>query len=252
MRSQRIETTNTFARRWRRLEKKMRIGSTQQNNRGDVWLAFQTGATSLMKLQQSTKRKLLRGALLAVLVACCTMNVSASEFASNGDADLWQALRTRTAFVLLRHAIAPGTGDPDHFLLDDCSTQRNLSAVGRKQAAALGEQFRKNGIQAARVFSSRWCRCLETAELLKLGSVEKLPELDSFFQQYERRDSQTERLRVWISHQKFNQPAVLVTHQVNITALTGFYPSSGELVFAKRSVSGEISFLGSIKTEGGR
>ena len=194
----------------------------------------------------------LRGWRIAILLACFTMGVSASGLASNGDADLWQALRMRTAFVLLRHGIAPGFGDPDHFLLGDCSTQRNLSDVGRKQAAAIGEHFRNNGIQMARVFSSRWCRCLETAELLELGPVEKLPELDSFFQQYERRDSQTENLRAWISKQEFDQALVLVTHQVNITALTGFYPASGELVFAKRSASGEISFLGSIKTERGK
>jgi hypothetical protein len=79
--------------------------------------------------------------------------------------------------------------------------------------------------------------------------VEVLPHLNSFFQQYERRESQTENLRQWIDIQSLEQTVVLVTHQVNITSLTGFYPSSGELVIVNRSKSGELSVMGSIKTD---
>ena len=173
----------------------------------------------------------------------------ASGWSTEGEAGLWNDLKTGRSFVLLRHAIAPGTGDPENFTLGDCSTQRNLSDAGREQAAAIGELFRENGIDNARLFSSQWCRCRETAVLLKLGTVDELPYLNSFFQRYQQRDIQTQEIKEWLSGQRFEGPLVLVTHQVNITALTGFYPSSGELVFASRSDGGHISVLGTIKTE---
>ena len=81
----------------------------------------------------------------------------------------------------MRHATAPGTGDPAEFQLDDCATQRNLSAVGREQARATGARLRAAGITSAEVYSSQWCRCLETARLLGLGEVLELPALNSFF-----------------------------------------------------------------------
>ena len=127
-------------------------------------------------------------------------------------------------FVLLRHATAPGTGDPAHFKLGKCSTQRNLSKDGISQAVKIGEHFRANGIDKARVFSSQWCRCLETAKLLGLGTVEELPVLNSFFQKYEREELQTQMLKEWLAEQDLSEPLVLVTHQVNITALTKVYP----------------------------
>lgn len=186
---------------------------------------------------------------LVVLLACTAIIYPVSGTCSENEADLWNSLRQGSSFVLLRHAVAPGTGDPDNFVLGNCLTQRNLSATGREQAAAIGAQFRGNRVQKARVLSSQWCRCLETADLLKLGPVEELPLLNSFFRYYERSGQQTRKLEEWLGRQDFTRPLVLVTHQVNITALTNLYPLSGELVFATRLASGEISFLGSIKTE---
>jgi len=180
---------------------------------------------------------------------CITILYPVSGFSAEGQAGLWAALKTSNSLVLLRHATAPGMGDPEYFDAEDCSTQRNLSDAGRKQATAIGELFRVHGIENARVLSSQWCRCLETATLLNLGSVEVLPHLNSFFQQFERRESQTENLRQWIDKQSLRQTVVLVTHQVNITSLTGVYPSSGELVIVNRSKSGKLSVMGSIKTD---
>ena len=128
-------------------------------------------------------------------------------------------------------------------------TQRNLSDVGREQVTAIGNQFQKNHIQQARVFSSQWCRCLETGDLLGLGPVEELSLLNSFFQYYERSGLQTRKLQEWLGKQNYKRPLLLITHQVNITSLTNFYPASGELVFATMLESGKISFLGSIKTD---
>jgi phosphohistidine phosphatase SixA len=184
-----------------------------------------------------------------VILACVIVLCPVSGFSSNDNTTvLWKELKAGNTLVLLRHALAPGMGDPDHFKLGDCSTQRNLSDNGRMQAAAIGDMFRLHGIETATVFSSQWCRCLETAKLLKLGPVEPLPILNSFFQQYERADSQTQNLQEWISKQSLAEPVVLVTHQVNITSLTGVYPSSGELVVVKRSKPGKLTVLGTITT----
>jgi phosphohistidine phosphatase SixA len=162
---------------------------------------------------------------------------------------LWDALRSGTHLAIMRHATAPGTGDPANFNLRDCSTQRNLSDEGRAQATQIGARFRANGITAARVFSSQWCRCLETARLLGLGVVEELPLLNSFFADSEQRDPQTGALKTWLAGQDLERPIVLVTHQVNITALTGVYPDSGEIVVLGRSEKGEFTVAGRIEAE---
>jgi phosphohistidine phosphatase SixA len=174
---------------------------------------------------------------------------STPVLSSEGDAVLWNSLRSAEHFALLRHAIAPGTGDPPGFMLGSCQTQRNLSQEGQAQAAKIGKLFRENRIQSAQVFSSQWCRCLETAKLLELGSVQTLAFLNSFFNNYEYRESQTQKLTGWLHEQNLEQPLVLVTHQVNITALTNIYPSSGELVIVRRSKTGEFAVVGTIKTK---
>ena len=148
--------------------------------------------------------------------------------------------------VLLRHAIAPGFGDPENFQVEDCTTQRNLSEDGRQQARSIGNAFRQNGITQAQVFSSQWCRCLDTAELLNLDEVQSLPLLNSFFQNHQRREPQTEALRQWLLQQPVTTPLILVTHQVNITALTGVTPASGEMVVITIEPSGKLVVLGNL------
>ncbi len=182
--------------------------------------------------------------VLALGLLCTAAGVSAAE-----NAALWTALRSGGHVALLRHALAPGTGDPPEFALRDCSTQRNLSEEGRNQAARIGARLRANGIHKTRVYSSQWCRCLETARLLELGPVEELAVLNSFFERYENRGPQTQALKEWLARQDLDAPLVLVTHQVNITALTNSSAASGEMVIIRRSKSGEISVVGSIETD---
>jgi broad specificity phosphatase PhoE len=144
--------------------------------------------------------------------------------------------------LLLRHAIAPGFGDPEGFRIDDCSTQRNLSEAGRRQARAIGDWLRARGIREARVYSSQWCRCLETAELLNLGEVSPLPALNSFFERPADREPNLRALNAFLaSYTPRNQPLVLVTHQVTVSALTDIFPGSGEGVVAKVAGNGELS-----------
>lgn len=144
------------------------------------------------------------------------------------DAPAWSMLGEGRAVLLLRHATAPGYGDPPGFVLEDCSTQRNLDQVGRLQAQRWGALLREKGVSDPKVFSSRWCRALETAQQMGLASVEPLPALDSFFAEPGREAAQTAALRQRLDSLPAALPVVLVTHQVNITALTGVFPGSGE------------------------
>jgi phosphohistidine phosphatase SixA len=156
----------------------------------------------------------------------------------------WQALHKGEAVALIRHAIAPGTGDPPGFQLRDCSTQRNLSEEGRVQARRIGDFFRTRGVEKALVFSSQWCRCLETARLLELGPVQEMRALNSFFEEPARGSEQTEQIRAFLSTLVPKGPAIFVTHQVNITALTGVFPSSGEIIIYRAGENGRGKVLG--------
>lgn len=130
--------------------------------------------------------------------------------------------------VLLRHALAPGTGEPPSFQLADCTTQRNLSDAGQQQARDIGQAFRQQGVEVDRVLSSQWCRCLETAELMEVGPVEPFAPLNSFFRDRRTADRQTAEVETYLRRQPPQGVMVMVTHQVNITALTGIFPPSGQ------------------------
>jgi len=162
----------------------------------------------------------------------------------SGSEELWVSLRGGGNVVLMRHAIAPGGGDPPGFRLGDCSTQRNLSEQGRQQARATGEGFRLRGIPVERVLTSQWCRSRETAELLQLAVVEEYPVLNSFFSDRSTAAEQTKALRRFVGSAAPRGNIVLVTHQVNITELTGVFPASGELVVIRPDGKGGFSVLG--------
>jgi len=161
---------------------------------------------------------------------------------------LWNSLKLPDHFAFVRHAIAPGIGDPPEFTVGNCQTQRNLSDEGRKQAEKIGKQFHQNGIKHASIFSSQWCRCLETARLLDLGNVQELPIINSFFGRSENAGLQTETLKQWLFSQNLEGVTVLVSHQVNITALTGMYPASGEIIIVRRKPPSDFEVVGTIIT----
>jgi phosphohistidine phosphatase SixA len=143
----------------------------------------------------------------------------------------------------MRHSLAPGTGDPANFTLGDCATQRNLDERGREQARRIGDAFRANGIAVDRVLSSEWCRARETAELLDLGPVEPLPALNSFFADRTTREAQTAALRTFLADAA-DARLVLVTHQVNVTALTGRPTRAGEMIVLTVAPDGNVTVLG--------
>lgn len=141
----------------------------------------------------------------------------------------WAALRAGTAVALMRHADAPGIGDPAGYRLEDCSTQRNLSERGKAQAAAVGALFRSNHIAIATIISSPWCRCLETARLMEVGPVSVDPAFSNAFVLTDQRDELKRRGSAVISAWKSGN-LLVVTHGSNIAALSGLQLAPAEIL----------------------
>jgi phosphohistidine phosphatase SixA len=148
---------------------------------------------------------------------------------AHADDALWSRLREGGLVVMMRHATAPGVGDPPGFRLGDCATQRNLSDAGRAEARRIGDAFRRERVRVAEVRSSEWCRCRETAERA-FGGYTAWPALNSFFADRATEAAQTAEVRSLGAPAASRGNLVLVTHQVNITAATGVYPQPGEMV----------------------
>jgi phosphohistidine phosphatase SixA len=162
---------------------------------------------------------------------------------------IWDQLQGKNpkGYVLLfHHSLAPGVGDPANFKLNDCSTQRNLSAEGRKDAKEIGEWLQRRQVKIFRVESSRWCRAKETAQLLNLGKVRLNRNLDSLFQEADAtKNPQTSRVRQQIiNHRNKAGLLVLVGHYVNIAALTGVGVDSGEGILVRADSKGVLKVFG--------
>ena len=172
---------------------------------------------------------------LSFLLICLSgLNTLAMAGGASGQAEMFNRMKTGGHILMLRHAFAPGNGDPANFQIGDCSTQRNLDDRGREQASAIGKLLRSKGISSARVYSSQWCRCYETAELLEMGSVAELPALNSFYELTQDREPNLKSLRKFIAEQPYDGVLViLVTHFVTISAITAEGVSSGEGVLLK-------------------
>lgn len=139
--------------------------------------------------------------------------------------------------VFMRHASAPGFGDPNNFQLGECATQRNLSDAGRQQAYEIGVLIKDAGVQFTDIRSSEWCRCKDTAELLDLGDWQTFSGLNSFFQGYVNRDKTLAELESYLNRLAADDRVLLVTHQVVISAITGISPASGGLVLYNRDTN---------------
>ncbi len=172
-------------------------------------------------------------ALVAAAAIGASMNAQADDQLGAG----WAALRDG-GVVLLRHADAPGFGDPSGYRLDDCATQRNLGEFGRTQARKIGARFQAERVVVGSVLSSQWCRCRETAKLAFPGLTKVEPAFNSFFDDRSREAGQTVAARAIIAAWRGPGALVIVTHQVNITALAGVVPASGEGVVLKPTVDG--------------
>ena len=183
-------------------------------------------------------------AAMLLFVGFSSANAQATEAA-------WVKLQNGGYAVLIRHAQAPGTGDPENFELGDCSTQRNLSARGQLQAKRMGARFAAKGVPIDQVVASEWCRTLDTAEFAfgRSHDIQPLPAINSFFQDRSTEEAQTNETIKFIEGLKYNSNTIMVTHQVNITALTGIVPRQGEAILV-RAIKGEGDEPPTLKVEG--
>jgi phosphohistidine phosphatase SixA len=168
-----------------------------------------------------------------------------------GETAVIQQMRAGGLVLMIRHALAPGIGDPEDFQLDECTTQRNLDEQGREQARAIGEWLRARDIQNVKLYSSQWCRCLETARLMNLGPVTPLPALNSFFERPGDRESNLSTIRDFIrDHTKPGELIIMVTHQVTISGITGKWTDSGHGKLIRPDQTGGIEFLADLNFNG--
>jgi hypothetical protein len=176
-----------------------------------------------------------------VLMALAVMNVHADQ------RDLIELMKSGGYILMLRHAYAFGSGDPANFKIGDCTTQRNLDDHGRSHARAIGEWLRSKGIKDAKVYSSQWCRCQETATLLGLGPVTELPALNSFYANPQNREPNIKTLRSFIATLPADGELIIfVTHFENILEITGEGVSPGEGVVLKLKKGGACDVLGTL------
>ena len=181
-----------------------------------------------------------RSSRVSALVVLLLLSPAAAD---DGGA-LWTLLKGGGQVVLMRHASTdPATGDPPGFRLDDCATQRNLSAAGREEAGRIGAAFQGRGVPVGRILSSRWCRCLETARLA-FNTVEPWPSLDSFFRDQGRELQQTQAVRALVSERPPSGNLILVTHGFNIQALIGILPAPGEMIVLTPEGNGKFRVAG--------
>ena len=158
--------------------------------------------------------------------------------------ELIDTLKENNKLIFIRHALAPGNGDPDEFNILDCNTQRNLDSVGREQSLRLGQYFKINDIPIEAVLSSEWCRCKETAKLA-FQNYETFKPLNSFYDPkfYKNKESQLINLKKFINNLQDEGNIVFVTHYVVIAAMFGVGVTSGEILIVDRN----LNVLGSIE-----
>ena len=186
---------------------------------------------------------------MALALALLFLLTSSPQVAQGKDLKIWDSLQgsnPKGYVLLMRHALAPGVGDPDNFSVNDCSTQRNLSPEGKQDARDIGAWLKRQKVKIYRVESSRWCRARETAQLLNIGKVRSNRNLDSLFQHSDPNGHpQTAAIRKRIiDHREKRGLLVLVGHYVNVMALTGVALDSGEGVLVRASADGKIVVKG--------
>lgn len=182
--------------------------------------------------------------LISILGACLSPTGAYAK-----DLKIWDQLQgtnPKGYVLLVRHALAPGMGDPANFKVNDCTTQRNLSQDGRQDARDIGAWLKRREVKIFRVESSRWCRAKETATLLNVGKVRLNKNLDSLFQESDllNHPQTTSIKKRIISHRNTSGLLVFVGHFVNFQAVTGVSLESGEGVLVKANPQGEIKVMG--------
>ncbi|MDC3138299.1 histidine phosphatase family protein [Candidatus Pelagibacter sp.] len=169
---------------------------------------------------------------IIIIFICINLSVKADSKKT-----LIDELKNGGKLIFIRHAYAPGGGDPDNFDINDCTTQRNLSDTGRGQSQKIGNFFKENKISIGKVYSSEWCRCKETASIA-FKEYETKNFLNSFFSAKfdNNRKKQIIDFDKFISTWDKEQNLVFVTHYVVISEILNYAPSSGEIIISDKSL----------------
>jgi Histidine phosphatase superfamily (branch 1) len=184
-----------------------------------------------MDARAALRRAILVAALALVLVPVQDVSAQNADDAEHA----WSALKDDGAVLIVRHAIAPGTADPPGFRLDDCATQRNLSAEGRAQAARLGALLRSNGVRVTKVMSSPWCRAIETVRLMGFNDIEVNNALWNLVHNPPDREQKVADFRGLIRDWRGPGILLLSTHGITVQTVTGgsVYPPAGGSVVVR-------------------
>ena len=193
----------------------------------------------------------LRSRLTSTLLICAflvsttsLLNAQAKELA------IWDQLQGTNPqgyVLLMRHALAPGVGDPENFKVSDCSTQRILNEEGRQDARDIGSWLERRDVKILRVESSRWCRAKETAQLLNVGKVRLNKNLDSLFEDESDWSTHPQTMNIQkriLDHRNKRGLLIFVGHFVNFQAVAGVSLDSGEGALVRANAQGKIQVLG--------
>ena len=181
-------------------------------------------------------------ALVRSLLAAALLWAAAAQ----ADEALWHRLKQGGQVVLIRHALTePGVGDPPGFVITDCGTQRNLSEAGRAEAQRLGAAFQARAIPVARVLTSPWCRCIDTAKIA-FGAAQRHPALGNLFELPQNRERQMAAFRELIAKAPKVGNLILVTHGSTTMAFTGVSPATAEMVVLSPGAGGQFELAGRI------
>ena len=169
-----------------------------------------------------------------LLIILITIN---SPIKADLDQNLINELKQDGKLIFIRHAYAPGGGDPINFDIDECNTQRNLNNSGRNQADKIGSLFKDNNISTDKVYSSEWCRCKETA-LIAFNQFETKKFLNSFFSSKfaQNKNSQIKSFKKFIKSWDGKKNLIFVTHYVFISEILDYAPSSGEIIISDKDL----------------
>ena len=158
---------------------------------------------------------------------------------------LFNSLKEGGKLIFIRHAHAPGNGDPENFNLKDCSSQRNLNQEGINQSKKIGLFFTRNKIQIDKVLSSEWCRCKDTAKYA-FNDYKTFEALNSFYDAKFKKNKakQIKNLKKYISSWDSKKNLVLVTHFVVISETLNTGSASGEIIVSDKN----FNIISSIET----
>ena len=162
------------------------------------------------------------------------------NFSNNALSDdrILNSLKEGKKLIFIRHAIAPGNGDPDNFNIEDCSTQRNLDSSGIEQSKKIGLFFKNNNIKIDKILSSEWCRCKDTANYA-FGNFQTFDALNSFYDERfaNNETKQIKDLKQYVKNWDSDKNLIFVTHYVVISSILSTASSSGEIIISDKHFS---------------